>query len=74
VAASLHPVIGSVQDHEVANSISGALVHVVHKLPGLGRGEMDVIGHAVTTGDVYREPAGAGAEGGLALGKRAEGI
>jgi len=53
---------------------SGALVYEVYEALRLCCSEMDVIGHAVTTGDAYREPAGAGAEGGLALGKRAEGI
>jgi hypothetical protein len=31
-----------------------------------------VVGQAIVTGDADREPAGAGAEGGLAFGKRAD--
>jgi hypothetical protein len=43
---------------------SGVLVHIVHELPGLGRGEVDVPGGAVPASDADREPAGAKAESG----------
>jgi hypothetical protein len=43
-------------------SSSGVLVHIVNELPGFGRSEMEVVGRAVVTGDVDREPTGACAE------------
>src|SRR5262245_50151703 len=49
------------------------LVDIVNELPGLGRGEVDVIGGPVPARDAYREPAGAGAESRLALGQRGQG-
>ena len=51
---------------------SGALVHELHKLPRLGRSEVDVIGGAVPASDADSEPARAGAESGLALGQCAQ--
>jgi hypothetical protein len=53
---------------------SGALVHKVYEPPRLDRGEVDVIGDAISTGDADGEPAGAGAEFRLALGQSAEAI
>ncbi len=55
-----------------ANYISGVLVHIVDKLLGLGRREVQVPGGAVPAGDSNREPASARAESGLAFGKRAD--
>jgi hypothetical protein len=43
------------------------LVDIVNELPGLGRGEVEVIGGAVPARDAYREAAGAGAESRLAF-------
>jgi hypothetical protein len=48
---------------------SGVLVHIVHEMLGFGRGEVDVVSGAVPAGDADREPASAGAEGGLAFCK-----
>jgi hypothetical protein len=51
----------------------GAFVHKVHEPLGLGRGQVDVIGIAVSAGDADGETPATGREHGLALGRRAQG-
>jgi hypothetical protein len=53
-----------------ANYTSSALVHEVNEALSFGRGEVEMPGRAVAAGDADREPARAGAESGLAFGKR----
>ena len=43
------------------------LVDIVHKLPCLGRREVDLVGRAVPPGNANGKPAGARAESRLAL-------
>jgi len=51
---------------------SGVLVHEGHEPLRLGGGEVDVVGDPFLASDADREPAGACAESGLALGQRAQ--